>query len=318
MELARFALRRVFGGLVFAFVVASLTLVLARMAPGSDATDLSLTAEEQAAQRAERGLDQPLHVQYFRWLAGLTRLDLGRSTLFQRPVAHMVGERFRNTAILAVAALVLATGLGLPLGRLAGSTQGAWSRGIRGASLAVLSVPPLVSALLLSYVAAATGWVPAGGMTSAGLSGAAWLIDLARHLPVPVLALALPLAATIERLQAGAMADTLTRPFVAASRARGLSVEATVRRHAWPVSLSPVVGTYAVLVGGLFSGSFVVEVVTSWPGMGRLLVDALQARDVWLVAGCGAAGAVALAIGTTVADVAHAAVDPRVIERDRG
>lgn len=317
MELARFAVRRVLGGVVFAFVVASLTLVLARLAPGSDVTDLSLSVEEQAALRAERGLDQPLLVQYGRWLAGLTRFDLGRSTLFQRPVAQMVGERFRNTAILAVAALVVATALGLPLGRLAGSTQGAWSRGIRGASLAVLSVPPLVSALLLSYVAAVTGWVPAGGMTSAGFTGTAWLLDFARHLPVPVLALALPLAATIERLQAGSLADTMARPFVAASRARGLAVEATVRRHAWPVSLSPVLGTYAVLVGGLFSGSFVVEVVTSWPGMGRLLVDALQARDVWLVAGCGAAGAVALAIGTTVADVAHAAVDPRVLERDR-
>lgn len=317
MELAGFAVRRVVGGVVFAFVVASLTLVLARMAPGTDVTDLSLSADEQAALLAERGLDQPLYVQYGRWLIGLARLDLGRSTLFQRPVTEMVGERFRNTAILALAALVLATGLGLPLGRLAGSTDGAWSRGIRAASLAVLSVPPLVSALLLSYAAAVTGWAPASGMTSAGLTGAAWWMDLARHLPVPVLALALPLAATIERLQAGAMADTIVRPFVAASRARGLSLDATVRRHAWPVSLGPVVGTYAVLVGGLFSGSFVVEVVTSWPGMGRLLVDALQARDVWLVAGCGAAGAVALAIGTTTADVVHAAIDPRVLERDR-
>lgn len=315
MTLARFAARRVLGGVLFAFVVASLTLVLARLAPG-DAGELTLTDAERAALLAERGLDQPLHVQYGRWLVGLSRLDLGRSTLFRRPVAEMVGERFRNTAMLAVCALVLATALGLPLGRLAGATRGGVGRVIRAASLAVLSVPPLVSALVLSYLATATGWVPVGGMTSANLSGSAWLADLARHLPVPVLALALPLAATIERLQAGAIADTIARPFVAASRARGLSPEDSIRRHAWPVSLSPVLGTYAVLVGGLFSGSFVVEVVTSWPGLGRLLVDALQARDVWLVAGCGAAGAVALAIGTTLADVAHAVIDPR-FGRDR-
>lgn len=318
MELLRFAVRRAIGSAVFALFVASLTLVLARMAPGDASTgDVTMTDVERAALRTEMGLDQPLVVQYARWLRGLTRLDLGRSTLFGRPVADMVGERFRNTAVLALAALVLATTIGLPLGRLAGSTSGPASRAIRAASLAVLSVPPLVSALVLVYAAAVTGWAPAGGMTSGGLTGAAWLIDLLRHLPVPVLALALPLAATIERLQAGAMADTMVRPFVSASRARGLSIDDAVRRHAWPVSLSPVLGTYAVLVGALFSGSFVVEIVTSWPGIGRLLMDALRARDIWLVAGCGAAGAVALAIGTTLADVIHAAIDPRALSGRR-
>jgi peptide/nickel transport system permease protein len=314
MSLARFALRRVVGSVVFAFAVASLTLVLARLAPGDAlaAGGLGMSEAERASLRSELGLDQSLLVQYGRWLAGLAQLDLGRSTLFHRPVLDLVGERFLNTSILAVAALLLATAVGLPLGRFAGSTSGMGSRIVRGVSLAVLSVPPLVSALALVYLASVTGWAPAGGMTSGALTGGAWVADVVRHLPVPVLALALPLAATLERLQAGAMIDTLARPFVAASRARGLDADSTIRAHAWPVSLAPVLGTYAVLVGGLFSGSFVVEVVTAWPGIGRLLVDALRARDVWLVAGCGAAGAVALAIGTTVADLAHAAVDPRV------
>ena len=104
---------------------------------------------------------------------------------------------------------------------------------------------------------------------------------------------------------------------MAASRARGLDGAAAVRVHAWPVSLAPVLGSYGVLVGALFSGSFVVEIVTAWPGLGRLLFDALRSRDVWLVAGCGAAGAVSLAIGTTIADIVHAAVDPRVLEGRR-
>ena len=181
----------------------------------------------------------------------------------------------------------------------------------------MLSVPPLLSALVLVLMAAVTGWFPVGGMTSGGLSGAAWLVDLARHLPVPVLALALPLAASLERVQSRAMADTINRPFVDASRARGLTRDRTLRVHAWPASLAPVLGIYGVLVGALFSGSFVVEIVTSWPGLGRLLFDALTARDVWLVAGCGAAGAVALALGTTLADVLHAALDPRLLEGRR-
>ncbi|MGE0815897.1 MAG: ABC transporter permease [Vicinamibacterales bacterium] len=317
MSLAWFAARRAVGGAVFALVVASLTLVLARIAPGDAAVvgGLDQTDAERAALRAELGLDQPFLVQYGRWLRGLPRLDLGRSTLFGRPVADLVGERFLNTSLLALVSLVVATAIGVPLGRYAGSRTDRGSRAVRAVSLAVLSVPPLVGALALVYVAAATGWLPAGGMASAGVTGIARVLDVARHLPVPTLALALPLAATLERLQAGAIAEVMDRPFVAASRARGLDLDATIRRHAWPVSLAPVLGTYAVIVGGLFSGSFVVEIVTAWPGIGRLMVDALRARDVWLVAGCGAAGAVALAIGTTVADVLHAAVDPRVRAR---
>lgn len=319
MSLARFACGRVVSGVVFTLVVASLTVVLARLVPGDAAFDesLALTPEARAALRAERGLDVPLLTQYGRWLAGLTRLDLGQSSMFRRPVADLVGERAINTGILAIAALLVATAIGVPLGRVAGSGTSRLGRLVRLASLAILSVPPLVSALVCVYIAATTGWAPVGGMTSGGLSGTAWWLDLLRHLPVPTLALALPLAATLERLQARALADTRGRPFVAASMARGLDRPDALHVHAWPVSLAPVLGSYGVLVGALFSGSFVVEVVTSWPGLGRLLFDALRSRDVWLVAGCGAAGAVSLAIGTTLADIAHAAIDPRVLEGRR-
>lgn len=319
MSLARYAVGRIISGAVFALVVASLTLLLAHVVPGEPLLDQSTerTPAERAALRAELGLDRSLLQQYGHWLAGLARLDLGQSSRFQRPVAPLVGERARNTAILALAALIVGTGIGLPLGRVAGTSRGVLGVLARAGSLAVLSVPPLLSALLFVFIAARTGWLPMGGMTSGGLSGAAWFVDVLRHLPVPTLALALPLAATLERLQARALAETRDRPFVAASRARGLTDAAAVRVHAWPVSLAPVLGSYGVLVGALFSGSFVVEIVTAWPGLGRLLLEALQARDVWLVAGCGAAGALSLAIGTTAADIAHAAIDPRVLEGRR-
>lgn len=317
MTLARFTAGRVASGALFALVVASLTMVLARAVPTGELDDLARTPEEVAARRAELGLDRPLAEQYAHWIAGLARLDFGTSTRFQRPVADLLGERAVNTAILALTALVLATGLGLPLGRLAATEPRGAGRVVRTASLAVLSLPPLLSSLALVFVAARTGWLPSGGMTIGGLSGTAWLVDVLRHLPVPALALALPMAATLERLQARSMAEALARPFVTASLARGLDAAAAARVHAWPVSLAPVLGAYGVLVGSLFSGSFVVELVTGWPGLGRLLFDALNARDVWLVAGCGAAGAVSLAVGTTIADVVHAAIDPRVLETRR-
>ena len=181
-------------------------------------------------------------------------------------------------------------------------------------------MPPLIGSLALVFVAARTGWLPVGGMTSSSgidVTWAAWLADLARHLPLPALALAIPMAATLERLQSEAIESASREPFVAASRARGVDRLRSILRHAWPVSLRPVLGFYGVMIGSLFSGSFVVEVVTSWPGLGRLMFDALRARDLFLVAGCAATGACFLAAGTLVADLLLAYTDPRVATGER-
>jgi ABC-type dipeptide/oligopeptide/nickel transport system permease component len=132
------------------------------------------------------------------------------------------------------------------------------------------------------------------------------------HLVVPTLALALPIAATLERLQAQAIGDALARPASLAARARGISHARIVWRHGWRQSLGPILAIYGVIVGSLFSGSFAVEIVTSWPGLGNLMRQALMARDTYLVAGCAAAGAAFLAIGILAADVAHAIADPRI------
>jgi peptide/nickel transport system permease protein len=170
------------------------------------------------------------------------------------------------------------------------------------------------------FIAARTGWFPVGGMSSSGgieMSWAQWLLDLARHLPVPALALAIPLAATLEKLQSEAIASASREQFVSASRARGVDRTRSILRHAWPVSLRPVLGLYGLMIGTLFSGSFVVEVVTSWPGLGRLMFDALKARDLYLVAGCAATGALFLAAGTLAADLLLAYTDPRIVSGER-
>ena len=181
--------------------------------------------------------------------------------------------------MLATAALLLATAIGIPLGIYSGSrTRGLGRSIVRALSVLGISVPPLIGSLMLVFIAARTGWFPVGGMTSSGgldLSWGAWLADLARHLPVPALALAIPLAASLERLQSQAIAAASQERFVAASRARGLERTQALLRHAWPVSLRPVLGLYGVMIASLFSGSFIVEVVTSWPGLGRLMFEAL-------------------------------------------
>lgn len=317
-----YLLRRAAVAVLLVILASSAALLLTGLAPGDFAsTQMDLDRATRDRLRAAAGLDQPLAVQYGHWLRGAIHLDLGRSLLYSRPVTEMVGERLVNTAILGAAALLVATALGIPLGLVAGASGGAAARCIRLVSLLVVSVPPLVASLVLVLVAGRTGWWPLGGMSSAAAADLAWparLADLARHLPLPTLALALPLAAVLERAQAQAVADAIGQGFVRASLARGLSPARAVLAHAWPSSLGPVLGLYGAIVGSLFSGSFVVEIVTAWPGLGRLLFDALQGRDLYLVAGCAAAGAVVLAVGTFAADAAHAWVDPRVRDGSRG
>ena len=210
-------------------------------------------------------------------------------------------EKAANTALLALAALAVATILGIPSGILTGSRRGGIpARLIRAASIVLLSVPPLISVLVLLTIAAATGWLPVSGM------------DGPTHFVVPTLALGLPFAAMLERLQAQSIGDALNRPATMAARARGIPDARIVWRHAWRQSLGPILAIYGVIIGSLFSGSFAVEWVTSWPGLGQLMFDALSARDTYLVAGCAAAGAAFLAAGILAADIAHAFVDPRI------
>ncbi len=315
----RFLARRVAFAVLLVVVVSSSALLLTRLAPGDATSELvgsGASAASIAAERARLGLDRPPVAQFADWLGHVVRLDFGTSLMYNRPVAGLVAERAANTAVLAVVALGAATLVGLPLGVIAGSRRSPVSHLIRAASIVGLSLPSLVSSLLLVFVAARTGWFPTGGMTSTaaatGASWMAWAADLARHLVVPATALALPLVATIERLQARATADVLGEPYVVAARARGASPARVLWRDALKPSLRPVVSVYGVVLGSLLSGSFVVEIVTAWPGLGRLMFDALRSRDLYLVAGCAAAGGLFLALGSLISDVALAFLDPRL------
>lgn len=315
--MGRYLVKRLAFALLLVFVVSSASLLLTRIAPGDFGTGecLTLNKEECDRLRARLGLDRPIAEQYVHWLGSALRFDFGQSMLYSRPVSEMISERALNTMVLAAIALLLATVIGIPLGIYSGTRIGIGRTIVRILSTLAISVPPLLGSLALVFLAARTGWFPVGGMTSnTGIdaSWGAWLADLARHIPIPALALAIPLAAMLEKLQSEAIETAAHEPFVAASRARGVDVARSILRHAWPVSLRPVLGFYGIMIGTVFSGSFVVEVVTSWPGLGRLMFDALKARDLFLVAGCAATGAFFLAAGSFLADVLLAWTDPRV------
>ena len=296
-----FARRAVLAG-VLVVAVASAAFLLVHLAPGDHLQDFApgIDQMQTRAERAALGLDRPIGEQYADWLRGALRLDFGTSLKFQRPVGPLVGERARNTGLLGGLALVLATAIGIPLGVFTGSHQrGVLAGAIRVMSLVILAVPPLVGALALTALASRAGWLAPGG---ANLWNAV----------VPALALALPLAAVLERLQSQAIRDTLGEPYLGAALARGIPRRLLIWKHAFRNALGPIAGIYGVIAGTLLSGSFAVEIICDWPGLGLLMIDGLRARDLFLVAGCAAAGAVILAVAIFLSDVAHAWIDPRV------
>ena len=295
-----YLLRRLAFAVALVFVASSASLLLARLAPGDYATEslgIGARTERVAEMRERYGLDRPLLGQYLAWIGGALRFDFGRSLAYDRPVSELIPERAANTAVLALTALAAATVVGLPLGVISGTGRGtAIPALIRAASLALLSLPPLLTSLLLVFVAARTRWLPLGGIV------------------VPSMALALPVAAMFERLQSQAIRDVLGEPYVLAAVARGVPPARLIWRDALRASLRPVVSVYGLIIGTLLSGSFAVEMITAWPGLGRLMLEALRARDIYLVAGCAAAGSVFLACGTLVSDAALVLVDPRARE----
>jgi len=298
--LAGLIVRRSAAAVAFVMIVASAAFLFVRLAPGDAATDLQLTVSDPAviaATRARLGLDQPLATQFGHWLIGLTHFDLGQSSKFGRPVASLVADRLLNTAKLAGLALLMATLIGLPLGVITGARPHSWfAKAVTAVSLVMVACPPIIATLVLLWLAVTTGWLA----TSSG------------SLALPLIALATPVAAVLERLQSQASAEAEQSRTLLAAAARGIPSSRLTWIHAARQSLRPVLGVYGVVVATLFSGSIAVEVMTNWPGLGSLMLDAVRGRDLFLVSGCAAAGAVLVAAGNLAADLLRLAIDPRL------
>ena len=299
-SLAAFIGRRVAAAILFVALVSSAAFVLVRIAPGDATTDIYLSGGGPAAladARSRLGLDRPLLVHLGSWVNGLLTFDLGQSSVYGRPVSDLVKERTGATAALAGLALLLAAAIGMPLGILTASRPGL-AAAVAPVSIALVACPPILAVLGLLLLAVSTGWLSIEPGSYA----------------VPTLALALPVAAMLERLQSRAMVDALSSPDLLAAAARGVPRGRLLWVHAARQSLRPVLGIAGAVVGSVFSGSLAVEMMTSWPGLGRLLFDAVAGRDLFLAAGCALIGALLVALSNLLADVARAVVDPRVRE----
>ena len=319
-----FLVRRLVQALLVVFAVASLTFFLVRLAPGEPiAASLdhpSVTPEIRARWRAAYGLDRPLPEQYVRWLAGAARGDLGFSVSRFEPVRTVIGRALPHTLLLMGVALFASFAVGIAIGVLQAMRRGSLvDRALGAGSLFFYSMPDfwLATIALITF----GFWVPifpAGGVTTAVvydyMTPAEKLVDRVRHLVLPALTLTLLTAAAIARYQRAAMLDVAHEDWLRTARAKGLTERAVIFRHALRNALLPVITLFGLAFPALLGGAVFVEKVFSWPGMGRVAVDAIGARDYPVVLGTVLVGSAMVAVGSFLADLLYAVVDPRMRE----
>ena len=289
--------------------------MMIHLAPG-DAAQAMLgpmaSGKALADLRQELGLNDPLPVQYARWLGRAVQGDLGRSIRQQLPVADLVKEKFGNTAILGVVSLTVAVVVGLALGFVAALNRGSFvDRVVIVIASSGIAIPSFFLALLLSYVfGTRLGWLPSSGMYD--LQGGGGPIDLGRHLILPAIALAAAPIAVVARMTRSSTLEVTGADFVRTARAKGLPEPAVTIGHIAKNALIPIIHLLGLQAGILLSATALVEVVFSWPGIGSLMVDSILTRDLPVTQGCVLAIAAVYALVSVVADMTHAALDPRM------
>lgn len=285
--------------------VATLVFAFLHLVPG-DPVEIMLgesAAPADVAQlRRDLGLDRPLLVQYGRFLAHAARGDLGRSIAYRAPVSDVIATRYPATLELAAAALVVALGIALPLGIVAAvRPRSALDRGARLASLAGVCLPSFwLGPLLILVFSLRIGWLPVSGR--GGIA----------HLVLPAVTLGLGMAGVLVRLTRASMLAALREDYVRSARAKGAPERRVVLVHALRNALVPVTTVAGLQAGALLAGAIITETIFAWPGLGRLVVQAIDARDYPLVQGCVLTIAASYVVVNTATDLLQRAIDPRL------
>ncbi|MGC2291089.1 MAG: ABC transporter permease [Candidatus Acidiferrales bacterium] len=296
------------------------SFALLQLAPGDFFTSLEMnpqiSAHSVATLRTQYGLDKPLPVRYGSWLRAVLRGDLGTSFAYNSPVAPLLALRARNTLLLTGTATLLAWLLAIPFGIWSAARRGKWGDRVGGVvTSTLLTVPDLVLFLTLLLLAVRTGWFPTGGMISAefgDLSLWSKVKDVAYHLLLPSLGLALATLPPLVRHIRSAMIEVWDSPFIRAARAHGIPERRVLLRYALPVAANPLISLFGFSIATMLSAGLLVEVILSWPGIGPLLVEAILAKDIFVVVGTVMLSALFLVAGNFLADVLLFAADPRI------
>jgi len=311
-----FIFRRLLQAVPLVIGVSLIAFALMHLAPGGPLAVYTLNPTIQA-QDIERikiilGLDQPLHVQYVKWATGMLTGHWGFSFFGGRPVLDIILERLPATLILMGSALSVAIILGLGIGILgAVKRYSIFDTLATSGALVALSFPTFWFGLMAIFVFAINlRWLPSGGMYEFGEEGN--LLSLLRHLVLPTLVLALVITATWSRYTRSAFLEVMNQDFMRTARAKGEPQSARLFRHAFPNAAKPLVALLGVELPFLFSGALVTETIFGWPGMGRLFVDSLNMKEYPILMGLMMFTALFVIFGNLLADIAIAAMDPRV------
>jgi peptide/nickel transport system permease protein len=316
----RFLLHRMLQAILLLAGVSVLTFLFSTLAPGNYLDEMRLNPQISAgtltALRAQYDLDRPLPWRYARWVNSVAHGELGYSFAYNSAVGPLLWARARNTLLLTFTAMVLAWGLALPLGIWSAERRGGLpDRAISLGTAALMVVPELVLALGLLILAARSGRFPTGGMVSVGFAEFSLLgklRDLAAHMALPVTALVLSALPMLVRHVRAAVAEAMGAPFFRAAVAHGIPRGRLLYRYALRAAANPLIALFGFSVGALLSGSLLVEMVMSWPGLGPLLLEAILARDLYVVIGGVLFSTVFLACGNFIADLLLYWADPRI------
>lgn len=312
-------LRRLLQAAVTAVVIVLVGFLLIHLAPGDPV--LALAGEHGDAayydfMRERFGLDRPLPERILAWFGRLARGDFGVSYVHGRPAMAVIAERLPPTLLLAGTSLLLSTVLGLLAGIAAATRHRRWPDTAVTVGALVLYASPVfwLGQLAILGLAFGLGWFPIQGMVTPGsdATGAARWLDVAHHLALPALVLASQQIAAIARLTRESMVEELASDHVRTARSKGLSEARVTAVHALPRALLPVVTILGTRLGFLVAGAVLVEIVFGWPGIGRLLVDAIQNGDAPILLGIFTLVAAGVLLGNLLADLAYARLDPRI------
>jgi peptide/nickel transport system permease protein len=318
----RYGIRRLILTLPLLLGISIITFSIVHLAPGGPVqaeTSMNprMSAESISALRSLYGLDDPLPTQYWHWLRRLARLDFGLSFRDQRPVIDKIEDALPATLLLNLLSLAIVFGIGVPLGIFSAARPGTpLERHSENLSFFAYSMPPFWLALLAQiFLGVWAGIFPISGYMSMDAWNQGVLAraaDIAWHLALPLAVTCFGSWVVISRYMRNSMLEVLHQDYIRTARAKGLSEKDVLLRHALPNALLPMVTMVGLALPGLISGSVIIETIFAWPGMGRLAWEAATGYDYPVVLGLAFVGSVLTVLGNLAADLAYAALDPRI------
>jgi peptide/nickel transport system permease protein len=319
--MSKYIFRRLLQAIPMLLVISLLTFLIVEIAPG-DAAQMYIDPDRGADPayiqqvRENLGLDQPVYVRYAAWLGQTLRGDLGFSFRSRRAVALEVGDRLPNTLLLGGAALFLSFILAVPIGAISALKRHSFlDYAVTTLSLIGISVPIFWVALLLIQIFAIQFDIfPASGMRNVREQYTGWqsTLDVLHHMILPTIVLALAQIASLSRYQRSAMLDVLGQDYIRTARGKGLAERRVLILHAFRNALIPMITLLGISIPSIVTGAFITETIFSWPGIGRLGVDAVSGRDYPVIMAVTMLSAILILVGSLIADIAYVWADPRI------